>query len=491
MTQQRVLIIDDEPDIRELLEITLLRMGLDTATAGNVHEALEHLKKASFDLCLTDMKLPDGSGIDIVRFIQKDLPHLPVAVITAFGSMDTAIEALKAGAFDFVSKPVNLPKLRELIQTALKLSAQQHPSEPRHSFVSEPDAGEQSQILGRSEAMQQLKNTITKLARSQAPVYIHGESGSGKELVAHQIHTQSPRKDAPFVPVNCGAIPENLVESEFFGHKKGSFTGAMADKIGLFQAAHQGTLFLDEVADLPLTMQVKLLRAIQERAIKPVGGLAETPVDVRILSATHKSLEHEVAAGRFRQDLYYRLNVIKLKVPPLRERGDDILLLADYFLRKIAQRWTMPPIKLAASARKALQSYDFPGNVRELENVLERACTLCDNNTIEPEDLQLPQATLPTKPNANLLHPTPSARLSSHEALYEDNQLDTADIDLEDAEADPSLQWNPGGSEADEKVIILKALDQTRWNRTKAAELLGMSFRQLRYRIQKYDLDMR
>ncbi|MBK8452408.1 MAG: sigma-54 dependent transcriptional regulator [Thiofilum sp.] len=492
MTQQRVLIIDDEPDIRELLEITLLRMGLDTATAGNVSEALAHLKQAQFDLCLTDMKLPDGSGIDIVRFIQKELPHLPVAVITAFGSMDTAIEALKAGAFDFVSKPVNLPKLRELIQTALKLSAQQTSPEPVLPFTTEPESSsDQSNILGRSEAMQQLKATIAKLARSQAPVYIHGESGSGKELVAHQIHLQSPRKDAPFIPVNCGAIPENLVESEFFGHKKGSFTGAVADKIGLFQAAHQGTLFLDEVADLPLTMQVKLLRAIQERAIKSVGGLAEVPVDVRILSATHKSLEHEVAAGRFRQDLYYRLNVIKLKVPPLRERGDDILLLADYFLRKIAQRWTMPPIKLAASARKALQSYDFPGNVRELENILERACTLCDNNTIEPEDLQLPQALVPPKAATHSVLTSNPSRLSSHEALYEESQTATEEGHLENPDLDPSLQWNPGGSEADEKAIILKALDQTRWNRTKAAELLGMSFRQLRYRIQKYDLDAR
>lgn len=492
MTQQRVLIIDDEPDIRELLEITLLRMGLDTATAGNVSEALTHLKSTRFDLCLTDMKLPDGSGIDIVRLIQKDLPHLPVAVITAFGSMDTAIEALKAGAFDFVSKPVNLPKLRELIQTALKLSAQQSTPEPIVLFENDSDSSENpSRILGSSEAMQLLKNTITKLARSQAPVYIHGESGSGKELVAHEIHLQSPRKEAPFIPVNCGAIPESLVESEFFGHKKGSFTGAVTDKVGLFQAAHHGTLFLDEVADLPLTMQVKLLRAIQERAIKPVGGLNEVPVDVRILSATHKSLEHEVAAGRFRQDLYYRLNVIKLKVPPLRDRGDDILLLADYFLRKIAQRWSMPPIKLANSARKALQSYDFPGNVRELENILERACTLCDNNTVEPEDLQLPQVMLATKVTANISSYKSTSSLSSHETLFEKNQISTSSEPEPDLDDESDLQWNPGGSEADEKAIILKALDQTRWNRTKAAELLGMSFRQLRYRIQKYDLDMR
>ncbi len=325
MTEQCVLIIDDEPDIRELLEITLLRMGLDTLTAGNVEEALEQIREHEPDMCLTDMKLPDGNGIDIVRFLQKDFPQIPVAVITAFGSMDTAVEALKAGAYDFVSKPVDLPKLRELIQTALKLTR----SGSDNPQTDDTDT-EEEHILGSSPAMQKLKRTIGKLARSQAPVYIHGESGSGKELVANEIHVLSPRHNGPFIPVNCGAIPENLVESEFFGHKKGSFTGAVGDKQGLFQAAHKGTLFLDEVADLPLTMQVKLLRAIQERAIKPVGGTEEIPIDVRILSATHKSLEHEVASGNFRQDLYYRLNVIKLKVPPLRERSDDIQRLADF-----------------------------------------------------------------------------------------------------------------------------------------------------------------
>ena len=335
MTEQTVLIIDDEPDIRELLEITLLRMGLDTITAGNVQSALNQIETYKPNLCLTDMKLPDGSGIDIVRFLQKNYPQIPVAVITAFGSMDTAVEALKAGAYDFVSKPVDLPKLRELINTALKLSGGGK-DKPVSASKDKDSEAQGNSILGNSPAMQQMKSTISKLARSQAPVYIHGESGSGKELVAHQIHLQGSRAKAPFIPVNCGAIPENLMESEFFGHKKGSFTGAVADKQGLFQAANKGTLFLDEVADLPLTMQVKLLRAIQEGAVKPVGALEEIPVDVRILSATHKSLEHEVAAGHFRQDLYYRLNVIKLKVPPLRERKEDILLLADFFLDKIA-----------------------------------------------------------------------------------------------------------------------------------------------------------
>lgn len=479
MTEQTVLIIDDEPDIRELLEITLLRMGLDTVTAGDVQSALEKIEKYQPNLCLTDMKLPDGNGIDIVRYLQKNHPHIPVAVITAFGSMDTAVEALKAGAYDFVSKPVDLPKLRELVQTALKLSAGKGRQTPNSE---NPENDHSSGILGNSPAMQRLKGTISKLARSQAPVYIHGESGSGKELVAHQIHLQGSRVKAPFIPVNCGAIPENLMESEFFGHKKGSFTGAVADKQGLFQAAHRGTLFLDEVADLPLTMQVKLLRAIQEGAIKPVGGLEEVPVDVRILSATHKSLEHEVAAGRFRQDLYYRLNVIKLKVPPLRERQDDILLLADFFLQKIAERWQMPPIRLSPAARDELAVYPFPGNVRELENILERASTLCDNNTIQPDDLQLPIA------NADaLVAPLPSPAIGREEHPAEPipapSQPPSQSVEPEKLPA-----WNPVDEDA-ERDLILRALDQTRWNRTKAAELLGMTFRQLRYRIQKYGLD--
>jgi two-component system response regulator PilR (NtrC family) len=469
MTEQTVLIIDDEPDIRELLEITLLRMGLDTITAGNVQEALDKIEEYHPNLCLTDMKLPDGNGIDIVRYLQKKYPHIPVAVITAFGSMDTAVEALKAGAYDFVSKPVDLPKLRELIQTALKLSASRG---NKHAPTDNADDPHGSSILGNSPAMQQLKGTISKLARSQAPVYIHGESGSGKELVAHQIHLQGSRSKGPFMPVNCGAIPENLMESEFFGHKKGSFTGAVADKQGLFQAAHRGTLFLDEVADLPLTMQVKLLRAIQEGAIKPVGGVEEVPVDVRILSATHKSLEHEVAAGHFRQDLYYRLNVIKLKVPPLRERQDDILLLADFFLQKIAERWQMPPIRLSVAARGELQTYSFPGNVRELENVLERASTLCDNNTIQPDDLQL-----------SATHQSSTQPLSIPQWVAE-----TPEMDKIPTVTDKLPAWNPI-NEDEERSLIVRALEQTRWNRTKAAELLGMTFRQLRYRIQKYGLD--
>lgn len=321
--QQLVLIIDDEPDIRELLEITLLKMGINTMTAANIKEAKLNIQQHQPDLCLTDMHLPDGSGIDIVHFIQQKFPQIPIAMITAYGSIETAVETLKAGAYDFISKPINLPKLRELVTTALITSKSSHKkTSPNKSCP----------ILGQSKAINKLKQTIHKLARTQVPIYIYGESGSGKELVAKQIHALSDRKKSPFIPVNCGAIPENLVESEFFGHKKGSFTGATSNKIGLFQAANHGTLFLDEIADLPLTMQVKLLRAIQEKAIKPVGGVEEIPVDIRILSATHKPLERSVAKGDFRQDLYYRLNVIKLNIPPLRERDDDIILLAKYFL---------------------------------------------------------------------------------------------------------------------------------------------------------------
>ncbi|WP_020396446.1 sigma-54-dependent transcriptional regulator [Thiolinea disciformis] len=485
MTEQCVLIIDDEPDIRELLEITLLRMGLNTLTAGNVEEAIEQIREHEPNMCLTDMKLPDGNGIDIVRFLQKNYPHIPVAVITAYGSMDTAVEALKAGAYDFVSKPVDLPKLRDLIQTALQLS--QGEKDPR---AARSEQQNNERILGSSPAMHTLKQTIGKLARSQAPIYIHGESGSGKELVAHEIHLQSPRNKAPFIPVNCGAIPENLMESEFFGHKKGSFTGAITDKQGLFQAAHRGTLFLDEVADLPLTMQVKLLRAIQERAIKTVGGLEETPVDVRILSATHKSLEHEVAAGRFRQDLYYRLNVIKLKVPPLRERTEDIQMLADFFLKKIAERWQIPPIRLSQKARDALQAYNFPGNVRELENILERASTLCEENTIHAEDLQLPQTgQLDTSPSVSAPKATPNPTNDFHEELTKPSLSVPPPNTNYQAIASDNNAWSPDTNEEEERNMILEALDQTRWNRTKAAELLGMSFRQLRYRIQKYGLD--
>ncbi|MGF1643936.1 MAG: sigma-54-dependent transcriptional regulator [Thiotrichales bacterium] len=436
MSIRNILVIDDEPDIRELLEITLARMGLHAACAGDVTEAKQLLGSATFDLCLTDMRLPDGTGLEIVEHIQRHHAGLPVAVITAYGNMETAIQALKAGAFDFVSKPVNLESLRDLIQSALKLA-----SAPR-----EPKAGHDP-LLGDSPAMQQLRETIRKVARSQAPVYIHGESGTGKELVARQIHQLGPRAERPFVAVNCGAIPSELMESEFFGHRKGSFTGASRDHEGLFRAAHGGTLFLDEVADLPLNMQVKLLRAIQERAVRPIGEQQEQPVDVRVLSASHKQLAAEVAAGRFRQDLFYRLNVIEIAVPPLRGRTADIETLATHFLSEIAARWRVPPARLTPAALAKLTAYPFPGNVRELENILERSLTLSDSGLIDAAELVLPN------------------------------------LDADDTEHAPLALAEQ------ERRAIIDALEANRWNRTAAAKKLGLTLRQLRYRIQRLGLE--
>ncbi|WP_312598529.1 sigma-54-dependent transcriptional regulator [Stutzerimonas nitrititolerans] len=443
--RQKALIIDDEPDIRELLEITLGRMKLDTRSARNLKEARECLAREHYDLCLTDMRLPDGCGLELVQFIQRNYPQLPVAMITAYGSLDTAISALKAGAFDFLTKPVDLGRLRELVSTALRLRASGSEELPVDG-----------RLLGVSPPMATLRKQIGKLARSQAPVYISGESGSGKELVAHLIHEQGPRGERPFVPVNCGAIPSELMESEFFGHKKGSFTGAIEDKQGLFQAANGGTLFLDEVADLPLPMQVKLLRAIQEKAVRAVGGAVEIAVDVRILCATHKDLASEVAAGRFRQDLYYRLNVIELRVPPLRERREDIALLADNMLRRLAQECGDSPARLQPEALAKLQSYRFPGNVRELENMLERAYTLCEGDVIKASDLRLADA--------------PGATDGGDASLA---QIDNLEDHLEEVE----------------RKLIMQALEETRWNRTAAAQRLGLSFRSMRYRLKKLGLD--
>ena len=481
-----ILVIDDEPDIRELIEITLGRMSLTTVPAENVTQAKQLLSEQSFRLVLTDMKLPDGTGIDIVNYIQAHFPELPVAVITAFGSMDTAISALKAGAFDFVSKPVDLKRLRGLVDHALELREQQADDAQQSPF----------RILGESDAIMNLQARIKKLARSQAPVYICGESGSGKELVARMIHALGPRKEAPFIPVNCGAIPSELMESEFFGHKKGSFTGATNDKTGLFQAAHNGTLFLDEVADLPLHMQVKLLRAIQEKSIRPIGDQREQAVDIRILSATHKNLQQLVESGHFRQDLFYRINVIQLDVPPLRDRGNDIQILAQFFLSRLALDWDVDAPSLDASALAALQRYAFPGNVRELENILERALTLCDNNVIYEEHLQLPKdalANTSTDDTPTIEPPTapPTAASSintSHSTtipIHSDNdsQENGLLVKLEDV-----------GKLEDylttiEKQIILQALEATRWNRTAAAKKLGMTFRSLRYRLKKLGIE--
>uniref|UniRef100_UPI003F6B51FB sigma-54-dependent transcriptional regulator n=1 Tax=Pseudomaricurvus sp. TaxID=2004510 RepID=UPI003F6B51FB len=366
-TTTQALIIDDEPDIRELLDITLSRMGIEVDCAASVKEGMEYLNNNTYSVCLTDLRLPDGDGIELVKWMQKNHAQLPVAVFTAHGNMDTAISAMKAGAFDFLSKPVELEHLRSLINTALRLTANQD----SQSDNSPP-------LLGKTQNIESLRQKILKVSRSQAPVYISGESGTGKELVARAIHYQGGRSDGPFIPVNCGAIPKELMESEFFGHKKGSFTGASGDKQGLFQAANGGTLFLDEVADLPLDMQVKLLRAIQEKAVRPIGSDHEIPVDIRVLSATHKDLAQEVQREHFRNDLYYRINVIQINIPPLRDRQDDIELLANHFLQRFADDCGMPTPALAKNSLTALKNYPFPGNVRELENILERAFTLCD-----------------------------------------------------------------------------------------------------------------
>jgi two-component system response regulator PilR (NtrC family) len=434
MNQPRALVIDDEPDICELLTLTLGRMDIDTDTAENVAGAKSLLGKESYDLCLTDMRLPDGDGLELVEWMQTHAAGIPVAVITAHGNVETAVQALKLGAFDFISKPLDLNNLRNIVSNALRL---------------DQGGDGQSGLLGESGPMRELRDMVDKVARSQAPVHISGESGTGKELVARLIHESGPRAEGPFVPVNCGAIPAELMESEFFGHLKGSFTGAVSDKAGLVQAADGGTLFLDEIADLPLSMQVKLLRVIQEKSIRPVGASQEVGTDVRILSATHKNLGKMVAAGEFREDLYYRINVIELHVPALRERGDDVIELAEHILRKLGATAT-----LDGDARQALQSYLFPGNVRELENVLERAVTLCTSGTIGESDLSLRQA---------------AATGDSPDAF-------TA-TDLGNQVEDVQRQ------------AIMEALEKTRFNKTAAAKLLGLSFRQLRYRIKKLGIE--
>jgi len=442
-----VLIIDDEPDILELLDLTLQRMQVQTCSASTMAEAMALLAEKHFDLCLTDMRLPDGDGLAVVRHIQQNLPQTPVAMITAYGSLDTAISALKAGAFDFLTKPVDLQRLRELVNSALRLKPEQ---------AAEPGDQARDPILGISPAIEQLRSRIAKLARSQAPLYISGESGSGKELVARRIHTLSSRAQAPFVPVNCGAIPSELMESEFFGHRKGSFTGAVADKPGLFQAATGGTLFLDEVADLPMSMQVKLLRAIQEKAVRPVGTQQEEAVDVRLLCATHKDLAAEVNEGRFRQDLFYRINVIELSVPPLRERREDIPLLTAHILARLAARNQMPVPHIGKETMERLASYRFPGNVRELENILERAFTLSEGQVIETDDIHI--SACPTTASAQ---PPSLGDIGSLED-YLDNI---------------------------ERSAITQALEETRWNKTAAAKRLGLTFRSLRYRLKKLGLE--
>ena len=450
MGKHSALVIDDEPDIRELLSITLGRMDIDCTAAATVTQGKSILAEQTFDLCLTDMRLPDGDGLEIVSHIQKEYSDLPVAVITAHGNMELAIQALKAGAFDFVNKPLDINDLRNLVSQAVKLSG--------------PDVSSSSALVGESSAIKQLNETVQKLARSQAPVYISGESGTGKELVAKLIHDLGPRAQQPFIPVNCGAIPHDLIESELFGHKKGSFTGAVADKPGLFQAANQGTLFLDEVAELPLQMQVKLLRAIQEKKIRPVGEQEEVPIDCRILSATHKNLGQLVEDGAFRQDLYYRINVIELAVPALRDRGTDISLLTKHFLRKLSSEIEIAEPTLHSDAEKALITYSFPGNVRELENILERAVTLCEDGVIKEQDLRLPADVTSAEPDSQ------RSRAEQADEPKDDGHLQNYLDDIE-------------------RQRILEALEKTRWNKTQAAKLLGISFRALRYRLEKLDLD--
>jgi two-component system response regulator PilR (NtrC family) len=444
MANPRALIVDDEPDLCELLSLTLSRMGVDSSSVHDLAAARRELQgKQRYALCLTDLRLPDGDGIELLEWIQAHSPELPVAVITAHGNVEAAVRALKLGAFDFVRKPLDISDLRKLVNQALKLSDDRRTAEGGR------------RLIGDSEPMQQLRQMISRVARSQAPVHITGESGTGKELVARLIHESGPRKDAPFVPVSCGAIPSELMESELFGHRRGSFTGAVADKLGLVQAAEGGTLFLDEVADLPFVMQVKLLRLIQEKTARPVGDQREQPVDVRILSATHKDLGEMVAAGRFREDLYYRIDVIDLRVPSLRERLSDVPELAAAVTGRFAARMGMAAPAISDEAMELLATHDYPGNVRELENVIERALTLCDGGTIRPEDIEL------------------RGSPSQFEETVPPHRPGTLPEALDDIE----------------RNSIRRALEEARYNKTAAARALGISFRALRYRIKKLGIE--
>lgn len=547
------LIIDDEVDLCRLMQMTLKKMGIETKVAYDYATGVSHLQAYNFDFCLTDLKLPDGTGLDIVKFISKNYAKTPVAVITAHGSMDLAIEALKLGAFDFVNKPLELSRLRQLVENALKVAENANPLNCKEVY--DPFS---NRLIGQSNAIAQLKTTIQKLARSQAPVFLWGESGTGKEVVAKLIHDLSPRCSANFVPVNCGAIPSELMESEFFGHKKGSFTGATADKEGLFQQANGGTLFLDEVADLPISMQVKLLRAIQEKKIRPIGSTQEIAVDVRLLSATHKNLAKLVETGEFRQDLYYRINVIEVKLPSLNERRDDILLLANHFISLIAEDWGLAqPPTLSNEAAVQLTNHHFAGNVRELRNILERAITLADDNVIEAHHLNLPLSaanvpadthriheiheitensnhpvlSIPSQPSAPKVEPlaeaksasnspintsyssnlfasgytvkpniqlAPTPTQSTHDALTHESLTLDAPIGNINAPnlAQPSAEEGQLPAEGleeylmnQERKVIIAALNHSGWNRTQAAKLLNTTFRSLRYRMKKLGID--
>jgi two-component system response regulator PilR (NtrC family) len=465
MPDARVLIVDDEPDLVELVALTVSRMGLQSASAGTVRDAQRAVLAESFDLVLCDMRLPDGNGVDLVEWLQTRRPGLPCAVITAHGNVETAVRALKLGAFDFLSKPLDLADLRRLISSALKLGERAGTDELTFQGP---------RLLGRSEPMRLLREMIARVARSQAPVHIAGESGTGKELVARLVHLTGPRAEAPFIAVNCGAIPGELMESEFFGHKRGSFTGAVADKKGLVQSADGGTLFLDEVADLPLHMQVKLLRVIQEKRVRLVGDNDEQTVDIRLLSATHRNLAEQVALGRFREDLFYRINVIELRVPALRERPEDIPELAEHILRRLARRAESSAIAISPEALQSLHDYAFPGNVRELENILERALTLSVDGHIAEGDIRL--------------------RAVTRAAAGDEESAAAATMPRAGAAGEaPPVRLSPGALgdrlEGMERDAIVQALEKSRYNKTAAAKALGMTFRALRYRIKKLGIE--
>ncbi|MHA3104497.1 sigma-54-dependent transcriptional regulator [Acinetobacter sp. ANC 3791] len=474
--QPRVLLVDDEKDLCMLMQMSLKRIGIQAEVAYNITQAKQQLKAQRFDACLTDLNLPDGDGIQLVRHVTEYYPNTPIAVITAYGNMEIAIAALKAGAFDFVSKPVRSEDLQQLLEKAII------PNED-NSHLTASSAIEERMLIGSSEVIQQLKHTIRKISKTQAPVFITGESGTGKEVVANLIHSLSNRKNGPFVPINCGAIPVELMESELFGHKKGSFTNATQDKQGLIQAAHGGSLFLDEIAELPMNMQVKLLRAVQEKKIRPIGSDVEIAVDFRIISATHQNLEALIQQGKFRQDLFFRLHVMDIRLPPLRERGQDILELAHYFIQKICQEWQIPNKQLTLTAQQFLLEQRFSGNVRELRNIIERALTLSDSTVIDIQHIRYHSESRLSSQTSN---PTivkvaePEAKPISHpnENLTLRQRFKLPEEGLE------------AYLESIEKNILLNALEMTHWNRTMAAKKLQMSFRSLRYRLKKFGLDI-